>query len=112
MSAVERQAAIEYAQLSNAWLAQIGPVTVQSTAGLLRSQASEAARLERLRAAQAGEPYLGQAGHVPDTALTGLADPPDGWLDMPGTVNNVIGGGLSSRIGQTVDAITVDGAVP
>ncbi len=57
-------------------------------------------------------PYLGQAGHVPDTALTGMANPPTGWLDMPGISNSVVGGGLSSRIGQTVDVITVDGKVP
>jgi hypothetical protein len=31
---------------------------------------------------------------------------------MPGKSNNVMGGGLSSRIGQKVDTITVDGKVP
>lgn len=112
MSAAERAATIEYAQRTNAWLAQNGPVRVQPTAGTLRSQASAAARAERLRAARAGQPYQGQAGHVPDKALTGQAAPPGGWLDMPGTSNNVAGGGLSSRIGQTVDVITVDGQVP
>jgi hypothetical protein len=112
MTAAERDATVEYARRSNTWLEQNGPIKVQSTKGLLRSQASAAARSERLRAARAGQPYLGQAGHVPDTALTGLPDPPAGWLDMPGTSNNVAGGGLSSRVGQSVDAITVDGKLP
>jgi hypothetical protein len=112
MTAAERQAVVEYAQRSNAWLAENGPVTVQATAGTLRSQASAAARTERLNAERAGTPYQGQVGHVPDTALTGLANPPAGWLDMPGTSNNVAGGGLSSRIGQAINVITVDGRVP
>lgn len=113
MTAAERQAVIEYAQRTNAWLAQNGgSTTVQATAGTLRSQASAAARLERLNAARAGTPYQGQAGHVPDAALTGMPNPPAGWLDMPGRSNSVVGGGLSSRIGRTVDAITVDGKVP
>jgi RHS repeat-associated protein len=112
MTAAEREATINYARRTNAWLAKNGPVTVQPTAGTLRSQASEAARLERLRAARAGQPYAGQAGHVPDTALTGSPVPPAGWLDMPGASNNVIGGGLSSRIGNTIEVITVDGKIP
>jgi hypothetical protein len=112
MTAAERQAVIEYAQRSNAWLAQNGPVTVQPTAGPLRSQANAATRTERLNAERAGTPYQGQAGHVPDTALTGLPNPPAGWLDMPGRSNSVVGGGLSSRIGQGISVITVDGRVP
>lgn len=112
MTAAERQAVTEYAQRSNAWIVENGGTTVQSTAGVLRSQANAAARTERLNAARAGTPYQGQAGHVPDTALTGTAQPPAGWLDMPGRSNSVVGGGLSSRIGQRVDVITVDGRVP
>src|SRR5262249_6103142 len=112
MTAAERAVVTEYARRANAWLAQSGPVSVQRTSGTLRSQASAAARAERTRAALAGQPYQGQVGHVPDTALTGQAVPPAGWLDMPGTSNNVIGGGLSSRIGQAVDVITVDGQIP
>src|SRR5262249_39319220 len=112
MSEAERASAIEYAQRTNAWLAQNGPVTIQKTAGTLRSQASAAARTERLRAQRAGNPYQGQAGHVPDTAISGKPVPPGGWLDMAGTSNNVAGGGLSSRIGQTIDVITIDGKVP
>jgi hypothetical protein len=49
-----------------------------------------------------------QVWHVPDAALTGKAFPPGSWLDMPGTSNNVAGGGLSLRIGQTEEVITVD----
>ena len=30
----------------------------------------------------------------------------------PGICNNIVGGGLASRIGQAVDLITVDGVVP
>jgi RHS repeat-associated protein len=112
MSAAERAAILEYAQRTNAWLAQNGPVTVQGTAGVLRSQANAAARAERLRAARAGLPYQGQAGHVPDTALSRQPNPPAGWLDMPGTSNQSAGGGLGPRIGQTVDVITVDGQTP
>lgn len=92
--------------------AKNGGTTVQSTAGIPRSQASAAGRTERLRAERAGTPYRGQAGHVPDSALSGTAQPPAGWLDMPGRSNSVVGGGLSSRIGQRVDVITVDGRVP
>lgn len=78
----------------------------------LRRQADAAAKIERRNAARSGRPYQGQVGHVPDTALTGIAHPPAGWLDMPGKSNSVIGGGLSSRIGQPVGVITVDGKVP
>jgi RHS repeat-associated protein len=112
MTAAERQAAITYAQRTNAWLESNGGTTVQSTAGALRSAANAAARAERNSAARAGMPYEGQAGHVPDTALTGQARPPGGWLDMAGRSNNIVGGGLSSRIGQTIKAIMVDGKKP
>ena len=53
-----------------------------------------------------------QAGHVPDTGLTGAAQPPAGWLDMPGVSNQVPGGVLGNRIGQVVREFTVDGRVP
>ena len=85
---------------------------VQSTAGSLRRQSNSTARRERLNAARFGTPYQGQVGHVPDAALTGQAQPPAGWLDMRGISNNAAGGGLSSRIGQRVDIITVDGKIP
>ncbi|WP_179295943.1 RHS repeat-associated core domain-containing protein [Mesorhizobium sp. WSM4312] len=112
MTKEERDAVVEYAQRTNGWLNANGPTTVRSTAGLLRSQSSALARAERLNAARAGSPYQGQVGHVPDSALTGTAQPPGGWQDMPGRSNSVIGGGLSSRIGQNVDSVTVDGKIP
>jgi len=112
MTADEQAAVMQYARLTNQWLKANGGTTVVGTKGPLQSQAGAFARAERLRAELAGKPYLGQAGHVPDTALTGMPNPPMGWLDMPGTSNSVIGGGLSSRIGQRIDLIAVDGIVP
>ena len=73
---------------------------------------SSAARRERMRAERAGTPYSGQAEHVPDTAISGQANPPGGWLDMTGRSNNIVGGGLSSRIGTRIDRITIDGRIP
>lgn len=108
----EANAIRDYARRSNQWLDQNGPATIQSTRGPLRRAASAAARAERLRAARAGRPYRGQAGHVPDTAITRQANPPAGWLDMPGTSNQAAGGVLGSRVGQRVDHFTVDGQIP
>lgn len=102
----------EYVTRSNDWLAQNGPQTIQSTQGTLRHQASRAAATERRRAARAGMPYQGQAGHVPDTAVTGLANPPAGWLDMVGVSNNAAGGTLGSRVGKRIDFYTIDGIKP
>jgi len=112
LSAAEVAAIIEYTQEANRWLSANGPVIIQATSGMLRSQANAAARSERRRAAAAGTPYQGKAGHVPDTAVTGRPHPPAGWLDMPGKSNEVVGGGLSSRIGKTISVITVDGKIP
>ena len=108
----EITALTEYATRSNEWLAQNGPQTIQSTKGSLRSQASKAARIERRRAEKAGTPYQGQAGHVPDTAVTGMAVPPGGWLDMAGVSNNAAGGLLGHRVGQRIDFYTIDGVKP
>ena len=107
----EAAAIHEYARRSNDWLAQNGPQTIRSTDGQLRADASAAARAERLRAARNNTPYSGQAGHVPDTAVTGQANPPGGWLDMPGHSNQVAGGGLGSRVGKPLSGFTVDGNV-
>lgn len=57
-------------------------------------------------------PYQGQAGHVPDTAVTGMANPPAGWLDKAGVSNNSAGGLLGSRVGQRIDFYTIDGVKP
>ena len=112
LSTDEVSAIREYARRVNAWLEEAGPQTIRSTAGRLRREASAAARAERVRAARAGRPYTGQAGHVPDTAISGMPDPPAGWLDMPGASNPAAGGGLGRRLGQRIDLVTVDGRVP
>ncbi|MBP3610219.1 MAG: hypothetical protein J6J42_07785 [Lachnospiraceae bacterium] len=62
-----------------------------STQGSLRRQASRAARKEAQRAANAGTPYTGHVGHVPDTTWTGTPDPYD-WLDLDPVVNTSLGG--------------------
>lgn len=108
----ESEALNQYALRANGWLRANGPQSIQGTRGVLRRLASGAARQERLRALQAGTPYQGQAGHVPDTAVTGSAQPPAGWLDMPGFSNQIAGGALASRIGQVLTRFTVDGILP
>ena len=108
----EITALTEYTTRSNEWLAQNGPQTIQSTKGSLRSQASKAAKIERRRAEKAGTPYQGQVGHVPDTAVTRMAVPPGGWLDMTGVSNNAAGGLLVHRVGQRIDFYTIDGIKP
>lgn len=110
-STSEAAAIRRYAKLSNSWLAKYGPVKIQPTT-LMRAAASAAAEAERSRAAVAGQPYSGQVGHVPDTAITGNPQPPCGWLDMPGTSNQVAGGVLGSRIGNLISHFTVDGVLP
>jgi len=62
-----------------------------STAGSLRNAASLAAAAERQAAADAGTPYQGQVGHVPDTTWTGTPVP-FMWLDLDPRVNASIGG--------------------
>ena len=58
----------------------------------------------------AGTPYPSgiQLGHVPDTALSGSAIPPAGWLAMRGRSNNLMGGVLGPRVGQHIDGFTVN----
>lgn len=102
----------DYARATNGWLSENGPVTIRSTQGSLRAEANAASRAERLRAARAGNPYSGQAGHVPDTAISGSAEPPLGWMDMPGASNSIAGGVLGSRVGTVLSSFTVGGLVP
>ncbi|MEU1267409.1 RHS repeat-associated core domain-containing protein [Streptomyces sp. NPDC005799] len=103
----------EYAKLSNEWLAKNGPKVIQPTKGTPLGAASQAARrAERLRAARAGTPYSGQAGHVPDSAVSGTGQPPAGWLDMPGKSNSIAGGVLGSRVGVLIRGYTVNGGPP
>lgn len=61
------------------------------TQGALRGEASLAAAQERARAAAAGAPYTGHAGHVPDTTWTGNPQP-HSWLDLSRRVNSSLGG--------------------
>jgi hypothetical protein len=74
--------------LCNGQLSSTGRV---STQGALRADASSAAAAERARAAAAGTPYSGHAGHVPDTTWTGRAVPPE-WMDLAPRVNQSLGG--------------------
>lgn len=69
----------------------LSPTGRVSTAGTLRAQASYQAALERQAAADAGAPYVGNAGHVPDTTWTGNPVP-HSWLDLSPRVNMSIGG--------------------
>ena len=62
-----------------------------STKGSLRRKASKAAKKEAKRAINAGKPYTGHVGHVPDTTWTGNPDPYD-WLDLDPIVNASLGG--------------------
>lgn len=107
-----------YARRANSWLAKAarlapgGKVRIKPTKGVLRTAASQTAKAERTRAELAGQPYSGQVGHVPDTAVTGQANPPCGWLDMPGTSNQRAGGPLGPRVGKFITHFLVDGALP
>ena len=69
----------------------ISPTGRVSTSGSLRIDASLSAAEERAAAAEAGTPYQGQAGHVPDTTWTGRPDPYS-WLDLDPSVNASLGG--------------------
>jgi hypothetical protein len=104
----------EYARRSNKWLQEAGPQKIVPTKGPLRKAANDRARAERLRAKRAGRPYRKgyHAGHVPDTAVSGMAEPPGGWLEMPGPANSACGGVLGCRIGEFIDHFTVDGRIP
>jgi len=109
MTAEEAAAAREYAARVNAHIEATGqPLIRQPTKGPLRAAASGAARRERLRAERAGQPYKGQAGHVPDATWTGKAEPPAGWQDMPGVSNNAIGGTAGQvPVGTVVNHVEV-----
>ena len=62
-----------------------------STKGTLRAEASFAAKAERLRANELGNPYKGHVGHVPDTTWTNSATPFK-WEDYDPVVNTSLGG--------------------
>ena len=73
--------------LLNGQLSSTGRVP---TKGVLRDQANKAAAQERKRAEQAGTPYKGVVGHVPDTTWTGVPVAP-AWLDLNYSVNSSLG---------------------
>jgi hypothetical protein len=58
----------------------------------LKAAKDKAARDERTRAENAGEPYGDQvAAHLPDTTWTGTADPPGGWGRHDDSINASLG---------------------
>jgi RHS repeat-associated protein len=69
----------------------LSPTGRVSTSGALRAAASRSAAMERAAAIAQGNPYTGQAGHVPDTTWTGDPDP-WGWMDLAPRVNASLGG--------------------
>ena len=79
------------AMCNDALRAGVGQGGRVSTAGALRAASNRAAAAERARASLQGAPYLGQAGHVPDTTWSGSADP-FAWLDLAPRVNQSLGG--------------------
>lgn len=68
----------------------LSPTGRVATAGKISQQGSREAALERARAADAGSPYIGQAGHVPDKTWSGT-NPPFSWLDLSPRVNASLG---------------------
>lgn len=57
----------------------------------MRYQANVAARNERIRTENAGIPYRGVVGHVPDTTWINKPEPPM-WADQIYRVNSSLGG--------------------
>ena len=70
---------------------ELSPIGRVSTKGALRADSSRGAAAERVRAANAGTPYAGHAGHTPDTTWTGNPDP-FLWMDLSPRVNQSLGG--------------------
>ena len=94
----------------------VGEVAVEGADAELRLARDMRARAYRALGRSAEEAaaireYGGQS-NVPHTAVTGQANPPGGWLDMPGSSNQVCGGVLGCRVGQKLRGCTVDGQVP
>jgi RHS repeat-associated protein len=97
----------EYARRSNRWLEANGPQTVTSTRAL-QAQIRREIRAERTRNPHLYPPGI-VPGHVPDTGVTGMPNPPGGWLPQPIRANSIAGGGLSSRIGKVLRGYLVNG---
>lgn len=83
----------DYVNRSNQYLADgsLSDSGRVSTAGEVSREARREARLERIRAAEAGTPYKGVAAHVPDSTWVGRGKPP-GWGDYTGRVNSSLAG--------------------
>jgi hypothetical protein len=62
-----------------------------ATTGDIRRGAENAVARERRRAAKAGSPYMGVAGHAPDAMWLGHGAPPT-WIDMTKRVNSSLSG--------------------
>ena len=82
----------QYAEIGNlvrdeGYLSPTGRV---STSGATRALADRAAQAERIRAAEAGTPYAGVAGHGIDTTWTNLPKAPF-WQDLDGSINSSLG---------------------
>ncbi|CAL9529999.1 hypothetical protein SUDANB6_04036 [Streptomyces sp. enrichment culture] len=79
----EAQQCADYVDAADAAIAQgqMLPTGRVSTAGAIRREAAREAAAERRRAAAAGTPYAGVAGHVPDAMWPGQEKPPT-WIDM------------------------------
>ncbi|MEY6566714.1 polymorphic toxin-type HINT domain-containing protein, partial [Streptomyces sp. PGLac3x] len=78
-----------YVDAANAAIArgQMSSTGRVSTAGSIRREAAREAAAERRRAAAAGTPYSGVAGHAPDAMWLGHGKPPT-WIDMTKRVNS------------------------
>lgn len=126
-SPVEIEQIVIYVNLANAWLKKNSPKVIIATkrgeSGSIGAQASLAAERERRRAenskaAKDKDLYKDLVvGHVPDVGISGMPDvnnpPPDchctrgWWLPMTVSANSHVGGGLSSKKGETVDRIAI-----
>ncbi|WP_409471574.1 polymorphic toxin-type HINT domain-containing protein [Streptomyces sp. HC307] len=85
----EAQQFADYVDAANDAIArgQMSPTGRVSTAGSIRREAAREAASERRRAAAAGTPYSGVAGHAPDAMWLGHGKPPT-WIDMTKRVNS------------------------
>ncbi|WP_338683447.1 RHS repeat-associated core domain-containing protein [Streptomyces acidiscabies] len=85
----EAQQFADYVDAANDAIArgQMSPTGRVSTAGSIRREAAREAAIERRRAAAAGTPYSGVAGHAPDAMWLGHGKPPT-WIDMAKRVNS------------------------
>ncbi|MFP7835048.1 hypothetical protein [Marisediminicola sp. LYQ134] len=83
----------DYVNRSNRYLADgsLSDSGRVSTAEQIARDARREARLERIRARDAGTPYQGVVAHVPDSTWVGQGKPP-GWGDYSSRVNSSLAG--------------------